>query len=106
MYNITDESQLIDIATIKKGCEAIKNTMKYFSKCGDKICSAAVICNKDALAIDDSTLEYQLEAFGNRIKDINRDYSEYADELYAQALQVYNDQKIELAEYRLKNQNN
>jgi len=105
MYGITDESQLIDIETIRNGCEIFKSTTDSFSMCGDEVCAAAEMCNKKALSVDDATLEYPINELGKKIKNIKSEYTEYADALYAQALKIYNEQKIELAEYRAKTSN-
>ena len=105
MYGITDESQLIDIETIKKECEAYINVMDSFSTCSNEVSLAADMCNKDALSVDDITLEYSIRELSKKIADIKKEYVENANTLYTQALRVYNVQKIELAEYLAKKQN-
>ena len=39
-YNITSESQLIDINAIKSGCEKFKTALDAFEKCGKKVTQA------------------------------------------------------------------
>jgi len=102
MYGITDESQLIDIEAIKNGCEAFKLAMDSFSVCGDEIHAAGEMCSKKALSVDDASLEFPINELGKNVKNLKTEYSEIADSLYSQALQVYEAQKIELAEYRAK----
>ncbi len=105
MYGITDESQLIDIETIRLGCEAFKTAMDSFSACGNEVCNAAELCTKKALSVDDTTLEYPINELGKNIKNLKDIYSDYADSLYESALKVYNEQKLELAEYKAAHPN-
>lgn len=105
MYGITDESQLIDIETIKNGCEAFINAMDSFSVCSKEIMLAADICNKKVFALDDYNLEYPISELSNNIANIKKDYVEYANNLYNQALEVYNEQIQELAQYKASQQN-
>ncbi len=98
-YNITSESQLIDINAIQSGCEKFKTALDAFEKCGKKVTQASETCNKKALSVDGSSMEYSIADVATAITNLKSEYSGYADSVYSEALSVYNSQVAELNAY-------
>ena len=98
-YGITSTSQIIDLSTILNGCAAYKNALKDFETCGNTVIAAGEKCNKKALSVDDSTLQYPITDLGQAIKDLKTEYSGYADDVEAQARRIYNEQVAEYNDY-------
>ena len=98
-YGITSLSQVIDIGTISSGCAAYKNALKDFETCGNTVITAGETCNKKALSVDDSTLQYPITDLGQAIKDLKTEYSGYADDVEAQARRIYDEQIAEYNQY-------
>lgn len=98
-YGITSPSQIIDVNTIASGCAAYKEALKDFEACGDTVIKAGETCNKKALSVDDSTLQYPITDLGQAIKDLKTEYSGYADDVEAQARRIYNEQVAEYNQY-------
>jgi hypothetical protein len=103
-YGITSSSQLIDLDSIKAGCENYKDALDDFTKCGELVIYAGTTCSSKALSVDDSTLEYPINELGEEIKKLKTTYSSYADDVVAQATKIYNAQVSELNEYIRKQQ--
>ncbi|MDD6403225.1 MAG: hypothetical protein PUG33_03670 [Mollicutes bacterium] len=98
-YNITSESQLIDINAIKSGCEKFKTALDAFEKCGKKVTQASETCNKKALSVDGSSMEYSIADVATAITNLKSEYSGYADSIYSEAISIYNSQVAELNAY-------
>lgn len=98
-YGITDRSQLIDVDTIRSGCESYKRALSFFTEGGNQVISAGHSCNAKALSVDGSSFETDIVDIGNQIIALEAEYSSYAEAVYAQAVQVYNAQVAELNEY-------
>ena len=90
-YNITSESQLIDINAIKSGCEKFKTALDAFEKCGKKVTQASETCNKKALS--------SIADVATAITNLKSEYSGYADSIYSEAISIYNSQVAELNAY-------
>ena len=98
-YGITNESQLIDVSTIKRGCDYFKEALSFFVDAGNQIVSAGHTCNKDAISVDNSSFENEIVDLGNDIIAVRDKYVSAIDSLYQQAVTVYNNQVAELNEY-------
>lgn len=98
-YGITSSSQLVDLDTIRSGCEQFKKALEDFKSCGKAVIAAGETCSKKALSIDENSLEFSITDLGTEIKSLKDVYSAYADQLMAEAIQVYNAQVNELNEY-------
>lgn len=98
-YNITSESQLIDINAIKSGCEKFKTALDAFEKCGKKVTQASETCNKKTLSVDGSSMEYSIADVATAITNLKSEYSGYADSIYSEAISIYNSQVAELNAY-------
>lgn len=107
-YGITNRNQMIDVNTIRKGCQELSVALRDFEKCGKLVCRAGETCTKKALSVDNSSLEGQISEIGEQIKAIKDTYVGYADALAQEALDVYRDQEAEYNNYlaSLQNQNN
>ena len=98
-YGITSTSQIIDINTIKSGCETIINEVECFEKCGERVISAGNICNKKALSVDEGSLEGAITDVGEEIKRVKEEITINVEQLMADAMNVYNAQVTEYNEY-------
>lgn len=98
-YGITSQSQVIDLNAIMAGANQYRAALEDFERSGSAVVSAGETCTKKALSVDDSTLEFSITDLGNEMKDLKNTFGGYADELVAQARQVYNAQIAELNEY-------
>ncbi len=98
-YGITSQSQIIDINTIIAGANQYRTALDDFDRSGNAVIAAGETCTKKALSVDDSTLEFSITDLGNEMKDLKGTFGGYADELVAQARQVYNMQVAEYNEY-------
>ena len=99
-YGITSESQIIDIDTITSGVNQYKQAVEDFDACGTKVVQASQTCNKDALSVDDASLQGPIESLGNEIKSLKDQLCAVADELLYEARVVHSAQWNELTEYR------
>lgn len=111
MYGITSKSQIIDLDTIKAGCQEFKECLDDFEICGKGVIEAGETCNSKALSVDDKTFEYPITDLGKSIKDLKDEYVGYADQVITDATNVYNAQIAEYNDYVTKmqqqeNQNN
>lgn len=98
-YGITSQSQIIDINTIKSGCETIIKELECLEKCGEKVINAGIICNKKALSVDSESLEGSIIEVGEQIKNTKNELVISAEQLIADAMVVYNAQVSEYNEY-------
>ncbi|MBQ6323428.1 MAG: hypothetical protein IJI22_01175 [Bacilli bacterium] len=98
-YGITSQSQIIDLNTIKSGCETIINELECFEKCGERVINAGNICNKKALSVDEGSLEGSIIEVGEQIKTTKNELVISAEQLIADATNVYNAQVTEYNEY-------
>lgn len=110
-YGITSEAQLIDINAIRMGCAQYVDDLDYFVEAGEQICGAGDICSSKALSVDDSSMQQNLYDLGQAIAALADSYASAANDVYAQAVSVYNAQVAELQAYyqsleNQKNQNN
>ena len=108
MYGITSKSQIIDLDTIKAGCQEFKDCLDDFEICGKGVIET---CNSKALSVDEKTFEYPITDLGESIKALKDEYIGYADQVIADATSVYNAQIAEYNDYVTKmqqqeNQNN
>ena len=102
-YGITSKSQLIDINTIKAGCEMYINALDDFEKSGEDVVLAAEKCDKNALSVDDTTFQYSINDIGIELKSVKQTLTGYANQVLTDAINVYNQQVNEYNEY-LRNQ--
>jgi len=111
-YGITSPSQIIDLATITAGCNKLKEAVADFKTSGSTVIQAGQTCNSKALSVDEASLEFSITQLGEEMQDLEGTFSGYADQVIAEATQVYNAQVAEYEEYlkqleeAKKNQNN
>lgn len=101
-YGITSSSQLIDIAAISAGCNAMRTAANDFVVCGNEVNVASTMCSSKVLAVDDFSMEPVLAALGDSIKEVESIIANYADSIESVAKQVYDAQLAELQEYNRK----
>lgn len=107
-YGITSPSQIIDLSTISAGCAKLKEAVQDFKTSGATVVEAGETCNAKALSIDETSLEFSITQLGSEMKDLEKTFSGYADQLVAEATQVYNAQVAEYEDYlrRLEEERN
>lgn len=98
-YTITDPSQIIDIQAVINGINQYKTVLQDLDSCGAAVIFAGGMLTKDALSIDDSTLEYSVSDLGDQIKSLYDTLVGYADDVLSQAEQVYRAQVMEYNDY-------
>ena len=98
-YGITNESQLIDVSTIKRGCENFIEALSYFVDGGNQVISAGYTCSKKAISVDNSSFQDDLIDMGQQIVAVRDKYVSVVENIYQQAVTVYNNQVAELNEY-------
>ena len=98
-YGITSTSQIIDLNTIKAGCQAFKDALQDFQTCGETVIQAGETCNAKALSVDETSLQFSITQLGSEIKELKTTFASYADQVLAEATQVYNAQVAEYEEY-------
>ena len=91
-YGITSTSQIIDINAIKNGCNQIKQYVADFEACGSLVVIAGDNCTEKALAIDENTFQYSITGIGEEITKLKAGYIAIADQVIAEAQQVYQQQ--------------
>ena len=103
-YNITSESQLIDVATITNGCAKIEAAAQKFIEAAQHIYAGSDICNEKALSVDKTTMQPQLDADAEYVKSMQQAICDFTLEIKNVALQVYAEQQTELADYKYQQQ--
>ena len=101
-YNITSESQLIDITAITNGCAQIEAAAQYFEECAKKVLDASDLCDEKALSVDKTTMQPQLDADAEYIQSMKAAIETFTLQVKNIALQVYSEQQMELADYKAK----
>ena len=97
---ITSESQIIDITTISNGCSIIEEAARDYASCSKKVNEAASICTDKALAVEKKSMQPSLEELGASIGTIQGNIEYFTSQIRNVAMQIYNKQYAELAEYR------
>lgn len=98
-YGITSSNQLIDTTTITDGCNRIDKAAEKFLESAKKVAEAAAICDGNALAVEKTTMQPQLEADASYIKSMYDAVKGFTSEIRNVAVQVYAAQSHELEEY-------
>ena len=98
-YGITSPSQIIDLNTIKAGCQKFKEATEDFEKSGSTVVQAGETCNAKALSVDETSLQFSITQLGDEMKALKGTFSGYADQVVAEATRVYNAQVAEYEEY-------
>ncbi len=98
-YGITSPSQIIDLATIKQGCSKLRTAVGDFEECGNAVIQAGETLTEKALSVDESTLEYSISSLGEEIVSLKATYEGYADQVEAEAVRVFHEQKQEYENY-------
>lgn len=101
-YGITNMSQVIDIDAIRQGCDQVKQCVTDFEACGSLVVIAGENCTEKALEIDKNTFQYSITTIGEEITKLKEVYTAIADQVIAEATQVYNAQVAEYNEYQKK----
>ena len=99
-YGITSTSQIIDINAITNGCNQVKQIVADFDACGSLVQVAGETCTEKALAIDENTFQYSITSIGEEISKLKAGYIAIADQVIAEAQQVYNAQMAEYNAYQ------
>lgn len=112
-YGITSESQLIDYKTIKRGCEDYINALNDYVDCANQLNEAGNTLSPKALSVDGGTLQEPIFELAQEIVTARNEYAAAAEQIYTDAVTIYNQQVEELYSYyqqqeaeRQKNANN
>ena len=105
-YNITNESQLINLGEINAGCDLINSAAQVYQVCGDKVIEAGDLCNAQAMSVDKMSFESSIKEVGTNIKSVQKYIEDFTSEIRSRASAIYNSQLNELEEYRKKQQEN
>lgn len=92
---------------VKATCDKITKVAKeHFDKIGDAI--SKVQCGKEALSVQDTTMQPVLEETGKAIKEMVKNISPYLEDAQAQAMEMhdmkqqqYNDEALQQFERKL-----
>lgn len=98
-YGITSSSQIIDIGTISNGCTQLEETAKKFEECAKLVLEASSICDANALSVDQTTIQPQLEVDAEFIRSIKDAVDGFASGIRNVATQIYAAQSQELEDY-------
>ncbi|MBP5678266.1 MAG: hypothetical protein J6X28_00365 [Bacilli bacterium] len=101
-YGITSASQLIDYETIRQGCVAYVSALEDFTTAAQQIVEAGTEMDKEALSVDNASMQPTLYELAELIGNIPNELAGYASEAYAAAVDVYNEQVAELNAYYQK----
>lgn len=101
---ITSESQIIDLSAINNGCAIIEEAAKDYSSCATKIKEAAGICTAEALSVEKKTMQPAIEELGSVVETLPANIEAFTAQIRNVAMQIYNNQLSELAEYRAAQQ--
>lgn len=96
---ITSKDQMIDTATISKGCDIIDQAVQDYAKCAKFIQDAATICTADALAVQKKSMQPTLEELAEVVKKIPGDVENLTAKIRTAAMQVYTQQETEYNNY-------
>lgn len=99
-YNITSESQIIDITAITNACAKIEAAALHFEECAKKVLDASDLCDEKALSVDKTTMQPQLDADAEYIQSMRAAIEGFSLQVKNIALQVYAEQQQELADYK------
>ena len=99
-YNITNESQLIDITAITNVCTQIEAAAQHFEECAKKVFNASDMLDEKALSVDKTTMQPQLDADAEYIQSIKIAIENFTLQVKNVALQVYAEEQAELADYK------
>lgn len=108
MGYITSESQLIDVKTIKSGCDIILSAGKAFDDCATEVEAASDICGIDVLSVDKKSMQPIMLELAQQIRTIKGILEEFSNSIQEVASQIYSAQYNQLQEYyeSLKNKEN
>lgn len=98
-YGITSESQLIDVGTINSGCDQVIAAAEKFVLCANSIQNASNGCTTKALSVDNTTMQPQLTADAEYIKNLKEYVESQMEGLKGAAAQIYAAQLAELQAY-------
>ena len=101
---ITSRDQMIDTATISKGCDIIDQAIQDYAKCAKYIQDAASIWTADVLAVQKQSMQPVLEELAEVVKKIPADVENLTAKIRTAALQVYSQQEDEYNNYMAQQQ--
>lgn len=96
---ITSESQIIDLSTIKSGCNKLRDSSESFGSTANSVRAASEICDATALSVDKNTFQEPLTQLANSIDDCEANIKALADAIESKATALYNKQRREYVEY-------
>ncbi|MBR1936477.1 MAG: hypothetical protein IJ842_02155 [Bacilli bacterium] len=99
MYRITSESQLIEKAKILDITDNYKIYINHLSKIGDDLIEMSELCDKNALYIDEITMDVQISETGSYIKERVQKLLNQAEQIEKEVNSIYNEQYGELINY-------
>ena len=98
-YGITNTNQIIDIATIKTGCNTLLEAIEDFKASAKKVLEASELCGKKALEVNDKEYTTSIAEIGNKLNEIANTYTQVVNQIQQDAQRVYNNQVAEYNSY-------
>lgn len=99
---ITSESQLIDIETIRNGCNQLKGAADDFDKVGDYVNNTGDNSGVDVFSVDNKSFGPSIKSLGEAIKGVKSQIVAEAENILSSAEKIYASQKAELQAYKDK----
>ena len=98
-YGITNANQIIDQKQIEKGCDQIDQAAKDFVSAAAMVEKASALMNRNALSIDDATLQNAINEVADAIKDCEKIVNKSTNSIRGVAQQVHREQSGEYSAY-------
>lgn len=99
-YGITKKEQIIDKATIIKGCEALRLAASDFEKAGTTVIDAGEQCTDKVISVNDLSFGPNIVSLGESIKEVKKIIVDYANNIEQVATEIYQQQSTELNTYK------
>ena len=99
MEYITSESQLIDVQTIKSGCDVIASAGRAFDECATEVEAASDMCGIDVFSVDKKSMQPIMLEIAQQIRTIKGIFEEFSSNIQATASQIYSAQYAQLQAY-------
>lgn len=99
LYGITKASQIIDQKQIESGCNRIDMAAKKFTDAAASVEKASAVMNRNALSIDEATLQSAIEEVADKIKECEAYVNKGTDSIREVTQQIHRQQSGEYSSY-------
>lgn len=101
-YGITDKSQMIDKETINRGCNKIDEVARDFVVAARKIYGASGVLTKDALSMDNNTMQATVREVADFVDKCEDTMLSYTASIRQVVNEIYKAQEKEYNNYLLE----